>query len=108
VRHTGLPILAVRSSRQEGFAYNPSPETPIAPGHVLVVMGEVDRVKKLEELVKAEQHGTFLNPGTQRILPPKPEEAKPAAPAAPPASPAPAPQVVRASGDDLKDPRDNL
>ncbi len=115
VKRAGLPILAIKSPRQEGFTYNPSPESRLGPGTVLVVMGEVDSLKKLEDLVKADKSGAYLGPQTNRLaaLPTmmRPvideKELQAAEPAKSPA-PAPAPTPVRTRLDDLKDPRDNL
>jgi voltage-gated potassium channel len=96
-KRCGLPILAIKSPRTDGFVYNPGPDTLVSEDSVLVVMGEVDRVHKLEEIVSAAQGAsTFLGGGGG------PPTAKLGAPLAPePAT------SVRAA-EELKDPRDNL
>ncbi len=102
-QRVGLPILAVKQPRVEGFLYNPPATTPITEGTVLVVMGEVARVKRLEQIVQAAGFGsTILGTQPRQVIT---LEAEPEpAPTAPP--PAPAPALTR--GDELKDPRDNL
>ena len=87
-KKTGIPILAVRQPQKEAFQYNPPPETPVTAGTVLVVMGEVDRVKRLESLVQSNQ-------GTRAFV----QEKVKLTTAMP---------VVTEAGDALKDPRDNL
>lgn len=117
VKRAGLPILAIKSPGKEGFAYNPLPETILGPGTVLVIMGEVDKVKKLEELVKADPSAAPFGPTTSRLaaLPtmtrPVIDEKDldgPAGQTAKPVTPPSMPRPVRSSRDDLKDPRDNL
>ena len=46
---TGLLVLAVKG-RDGQYAFNPAPGTPLTPGHALIVMGEIDGVKKLKVL----------------------------------------------------------
>lgn len=105
-RRTGLPILAVRQPNSDAFTYNPTPDTPVSPGTVFVVMGEVERVKKLEAFVQSDTAAApFLGrpPTTNLASPPGPEGPVAAGPA-----PADATATLVARGDDLKDPRDNL
>jgi len=99
----GLPILAVKQPRVEGFLYNPPPATPVVEGTVLVVMGEVARVKRLEQLVQAGGGfgSTILGTQPRQVITIEPEPQP-----AQTAPPAPAPTLTRA--DELKDPRDNL
>jgi voltage-gated potassium channel len=95
MKRTGLPILAVRQPRQEAFQYNPPPETPVTDGTILVVMGEVERVKRLESLVQSNQ-------GTRAFV----QEKVKLTAAMPVISEGQGP-VPRAA-EALKDPRDNL
>lgn len=46
---TGLLVLAVRSADGQ-YAFNPGPATSLNPGQALIVMGEIDGVKKLKAL----------------------------------------------------------
>lgn len=48
-KQTGLPILAIRPPGQ-AFVFNPSPETIVTAGTMLVTMGEVSRVEQLDAL----------------------------------------------------------
>jgi voltage-gated potassium channel len=45
-RHTNLLVVAVREAGGR-FVYNPGPETEIASGMALIVLGETDSVQKL-------------------------------------------------------------
>lgn len=47
---TGLLVLAVKG-REGHYAFNPPPATSLTPGHALIVMGEIEGVKKLKLLV---------------------------------------------------------
>lgn len=89
---TGLPVLAIK--RPGGhYVYNPAADVKLDPGTVIVTMGEIARVQKLEESLG--DHGSrFLGRGlTGRVNVPPPG----AAPAGePPAS------------SSLKDPRDPI
>ncbi len=46
---TGLLVLAVKG-REGAYAFNPSPGTKLSPGQALIVMGEIEGVKKLKLL----------------------------------------------------------
>jgi voltage-gated potassium channel len=46
-RHTNLLVVAVREPEGGRFAYNPGPETTIAAGMSLIVLGETESVHKL-------------------------------------------------------------
>lgn len=46
---TGLLVLATRSDAGE-YYFNPPPATPLAAGQTLIVMGEIEGVKKLKAL----------------------------------------------------------
>lgn len=46
---TGLLVLAVKG-REGHYAFNPPPGTPLTPGHALIVMGELEGVKKLKAM----------------------------------------------------------
>lgn len=46
---TGLLVLATRSDAGE-YHFNPPATTPLSPGQTLIVMGEIDGVKKLKAL----------------------------------------------------------
>ena len=46
---TGLLVLALRNKEGE-YAFNPPATTALTPGHTLIVMGEIDGVKKLKAL----------------------------------------------------------
>ena len=50
-RQGALPILALRRPGETHFVYNPSPETPLTSGMVLIVMGEVGQAAKMKELL---------------------------------------------------------
>jgi voltage-gated potassium channel len=50
-RGAGLVVIAVKQPGEETFVYNPGPETALREGTVLVVVGEPEKVARLEELV---------------------------------------------------------
>jgi voltage-gated potassium channel len=47
--HTGLIVIAIK--RGEDYVYNPPPDTKVERGDNLIVMGDVDQVRKLKDLV---------------------------------------------------------
>ncbi len=48
-------VVAVKPPDSERFIYRPAPETKLAPGTVVVVMGEMGNIRKARELVGAAQ-----------------------------------------------------
>jgi voltage-gated potassium channel len=51
--HTGLIVIAVRRGLGNGEPiYNPGPETRIAEGDVMIVLGEADQLRRLEEYAR--------------------------------------------------------
>jgi voltage-gated potassium channel len=114
-RRCGLPVLALKRPAQEAFDYNPGPETHLVEGMVLVVMGEVARVVKLEELVGGNrsswigagvaQGTTAISAEAARVL--RQEAGATPSPAQPVATPEPrGPEKVLVQ--ELKDPRDPI
>lgn len=95
-RRVGLLVIALKGSGTEGFVYNPGPDVVVVDGTTMVVMGEVDRVARLEALVGDPR------PAAATVV------ESPSAMVAPPAT-AEVP-IVRepVRGEGLKDPRDNL
>jgi len=52
-QHTGLIVIAVRRALGDGDpVYNPGPDTRIAEGDVMIVLGEGSQLRKLEEHVR--------------------------------------------------------
>jgi K+/H+ antiporter YhaU regulatory subunit KhtT len=51
-KHTNLLVVAVREAGGQ-FVYNPGPETAIASGMSLIVLGETDSVQKLRAGITA-------------------------------------------------------
>ena len=63
-KRVGLVIIALKNPGQDGFVYNPGPDVPVVSGATLVVMGETERVTKLEVLVGAGEHVKVVQANT--------------------------------------------
>jgi voltage-gated potassium channel len=54
-QETGLIVIAVQRARGDGdHIYNPGPDTRLAAGDVMIVLGRGTQLKRLEEYVRAE------------------------------------------------------
>jgi len=50
-KRTGTLIVALKSPDAESFTYSPSADAKLAPGTLLIVLGPVDNIKKLRDLI---------------------------------------------------------
>lgn len=50
-RKIGLVVVALRPAGRDEFVYNPGPDTRVEEGWVLVVMGDVEKLSQLSQLV---------------------------------------------------------
>ena len=51
-RKTGLIVVAIKDSKDEGYHYNPGVSTKLKEGDILIVMGDVEQTRKLKELIR--------------------------------------------------------
>lgn len=49
---TGLLVIAIHDHEKNKFIYNPSPKSELSLGNTLVVIGDIQQIKKLELLAK--------------------------------------------------------
>ncbi|HIE29197.1 TPA: TrkA family potassium uptake protein, partial [Candidatus Poribacteria bacterium] len=51
-QQTELLVIAIRQAGEEGFIYNPKPATQLKSGDVLIVIGKINQIQKLQKLAK--------------------------------------------------------
>ncbi len=52
VEHGGLQVVALRGAGDTGFRYSPPPDAALAEGSVVIVIGERERVSRVEALAR--------------------------------------------------------